>query len=615
MRRFYLILALFTIVLPLVYGHAGVTPVPVGALHATGNQIADSTGQTLLLRGVEISGLNVADPDSHQDASRNIAAMNDITFTTIRQTWNMNAVRLPVASRIWQRDGQDYLDRVARIVKLANNAGLVVVIAEFDDASAGSSNGTGLPGPDVMAFWTAWAAYFKDNPMMIFDVFHAPSASAIPGHVGGKHLPSDWQFWLYGGTATTGQQVVGMQDLVNAIRAAGAPQLIAISALDDGLDFRGLLPQNYVRDSNVIYEVRPYYDHDFTDQDRDANFGFLAEKVPVYAGEWGVNFGQAQPNCLRLRGDIQAATTVLLQTLAYFYAHSISWTAEAFEPSVLIQDFTTYAPTALDRAWNCGSVLNPQPGIGQLLLLWQTGDPLGFGTVEAVSNAAGGPYAPTMAVAPGEIILLYRQQVSPDNAIFTQPDDSGRLPITLADTQVFFDDIPAPILAGSTFGLQVQVPYEVAGKSATVLQVVYRGMIRSNRVTLPVIEAAPEIFRRDFGTTADATNEDGTPNWSGNPASVGSVLSLLITGAGQMAPPGISGKVAQEPCGQPALPVTISVNGIDAEILSAAEAPGKAGMVKVDVRLPGVASTGGSRVVVRVGAQSSQATNVLIWMR
>ena len=80
-------------------------------------------------------------------ASRNIAAMNGTTFTTIRQTWNMNAVRLPVASRIWQRDGQDYLDRVARIVKLANNAGLVVVIAEFDDASTGSSNGTGLPGP------------------------------------------------------------------------------------------------------------------------------------------------------------------------------------------------------------------------------------------------------------------------------------------------------------------------------------------------------------------------------------------------------------------------------------------------------------------------------------
>ena len=93
MRRFHLFLALFTIAVPVVYGHAGVTPVPVGALHARGNQIVDSTGQTLFLRGVEISGLHVPDPDSHPDASRNIAAMNVTTFTNYTPLRNFNTFR------------------------------------------------------------------------------------------------------------------------------------------------------------------------------------------------------------------------------------------------------------------------------------------------------------------------------------------------------------------------------------------------------------------------------------------------------------------------------------------------------------------------------------------
>ena len=160
-----------------------------------------------------------------------------------------------------------------------------------------------------------------------------------------------------------------MQDLVNAIRSAGAQQLIAVSAFADGMDFQGLTSAVYVNDPNVLYEVDLFYDDALTNQDRDTNFGFLASRFPVFAGEWGVSFDGNQPGCQKFPQDPGSASTLLLQPLSDFDSHVISWTAAGFEPSHLIQDFTSYAPTMLDQPWSCGQVSTPEPGIGQTLIL------------------------------------------------------------------------------------------------------------------------------------------------------------------------------------------------------------------------------------------------------
>ena len=83
-------------------------------MHVRGNQITDTIGTNLLLRGAEIPGLNVANPGD--DAQQNVQAMNPMTFGTIRQIWNMNAVRLPVSSWIWEQNGQSYLEMVGGVV-------------------------------------------------------------------------------------------------------------------------------------------------------------------------------------------------------------------------------------------------------------------------------------------------------------------------------------------------------------------------------------------------------------------------------------------------------------------------------------------------------------------
>src|SRR5882724_1157549 len=97
----------------------------------------DSIGQTFLLRGVEMPGLEVANPaQSDLDAVR---AMTPLTFGIVQQRWNMNAVRLPISAAIWKRDGKVYFDRIAAVATSANGKGLVVILAAYGDARSGAT--------------------------------------------------------------------------------------------------------------------------------------------------------------------------------------------------------------------------------------------------------------------------------------------------------------------------------------------------------------------------------------------------------------------------------------------------------------------------------------------
>jgi hypothetical protein len=96
----------------------------------------------------------------------------------------MNAVRLPVGLRLWQRDGTACLDRVGAVVRKANESSLVVILAAVDDSAAR----TGLPGPEFA---------------VIFSLYHEPSAAALPGAAAG------WQIWRRGASFRTAAPLWG----------------------------------------------------------------------------------------------------------------------------------------------------------------------------------------------------------------------------------------------------------------------------------------------------------------------------------------------------------------------------------------------------------------------
>src|SRR5207237_8334360 len=109
-----------------------------------------------------------------------------------------------------------------------------------------------------------------------------------------------------------------------------------------------------------------------------------------------------------------------------------------------------------------------------------TGDPTGFGVIAAdqTANAAGGPTGP---VSPGELINLFGFLFGPQSDRSAVFDLSGSLPHTLAGVQVFFDGESAPVLFAGPYLVTVQVPYSVAGKTQTNVQLFY-GDVPSNTI-------------------------------------------------------------------------------------------------------------------------------------
>src|SRR5450755_1943541 len=91
---------------------------------------------------------------------------------------------------------------------------------------------------------------------------------------------------ISGGMTADGRHVIGIQDLVHIIRAAGAKQpILAMSWKDDHLfeGARGIDEAPLIDDANIVYEASPRLAGTRTDAQRDAHFGFMAKRAPVLA--------------------------------------------------------------------------------------------------------------------------------------------------------------------------------------------------------------------------------------------------------------------------------------------------------------------------------------------
>lgn len=594
MRKVILLAALTVTWSESASGHAPPTRIVDGPLRVRGNTLLDRNGFN-----VELAGANVPEPIAVQ-------ATNNLIFKVIRRRWNMNAVRLAVSVSTWLRDGDAYVSMVARAVKEANDAKLAVVLVARED--------TALPSPAMLQFWVAWAERFKTNDRIIFDVFDKPSPMGIPGTTAAGRDAVQWEFWLKGGTTADGRTVIGMRQLVETIRSAGANQVVAVQAFSGMFGFQGLEPSHWIPDQNVIYEIHPYFDRAMTAAQRESTFGFLADRLHLYAGEWGFPLQENTESCRRIPRDVSSAIGLFWETVGYFAQRRMSWTASSFEAGSLVSNYETFANTKLERLWTCGDRSDSTQGMGELLLLAMTGDLTGFGELvpELIANAATGSVG---AIAPGEIIAIYGVEIGPDPGVQAQLDEAGRLPTSIGGVQVLFDGVPAPIFFVSAFQVNVQVPYSVAAKAVTEVQLVYDGL-PSSKIRLRVVEASPGIFA-DFSREAKALNQDGTLNSASAPALPGSIIVLFATGPGEISPARPEGRRATAPLGVPVLPVSVRIGSVPAEILYAGEAPGLIGLMQLNVRVPGgpVSQRAVTRPIdLSVGPHSS-GSSTTIWVR
>jgi uncharacterized protein (TIGR03437 family) len=222
--------------------------------------------------------------------------------------------------------------------------------------------------------------------------------------------------------------------------------------------------------------------------------------------------------------------------------------------------------------------------------------------LKSVSNAAN--YG-TDAVSPGEIVALFGSDMGPASIVTLQVSN-GTVTNSLAGTKVLFDGVAAPMVYTLKGQVSAVVPYGVAGKTSTQVQVQFGDLV-SNAMTMPVHAATPAIFSLDSTGVGPGAilNQDTFVNSTGNPAARLSVIALYCTGGGVTTPASADGEViggALRLLPQPPA-VTVTIGGVNAPVKYAGAAPGAvAGLTQINVEVPAeLAPSLAWPVIVKIG--------------
>jgi len=256
-----------------------------------GNQLVDSAGRALRLRGVNRSGTEYACAQGWGifDGPSDSASVQAI------RSWRGNVVRVPLNETCWLSingvdpaySGSNYRRAISDFVGLLNRSGLVVIL-ELHWSAADTAKALGqaaMPNRDhTPEFWYQVAAAYKGNNHVVFDLFNEP----FPDN--NSDTPEAWRCWRDGGTCRGMTfQAAGMQELVDTVRSGGATNVIMLGGvqysarLSSWLAYRPTDPLGNLAASWHIYN----FSWCTTQGCWDGDAGPVAQQVPLVLGELG----------------------------------------------------------------------------------------------------------------------------------------------------------------------------------------------------------------------------------------------------------------------------------------------------------------------------------------
>jgi uncharacterized protein (TIGR03437 family) len=223
-------------------------------------------------------------------------------------------------------------------------------------------------------------------------------------------------------------------------------------------------------------------------------------------------------------------------------------------------------------------------------------------------------------VSPGGIYTIFDLPNSPNlgPASFVQNsgfDAYGGLATTLAGVSVTFDGVPAPMFLSFGGQLNLQVPFEVAGKASTKVVVNYFGS-PSAAVTVPVTPVQPGFFTFDGKAVIAFNLSDHTINTAQNPAARGTFVEIYGTGVGKVSYPNATGQGAGVfPSGYTGN-YTYTIGGsASAPAPFGGWTPGSVGLAQWDLQVPANSATGGVPVVVTDASGAVSQPGAIVYVK
>ncbi len=304
-------------------------------LRVDGNKVKDASGNEVWLQGVAIPSMEWS--GGGENILRSVQVAID--------DWNVNVIRLPVKETFWwgtgpyQRDGgAHYRQLVDDVVNLAGAHGVYVVI---------DLHRYRAPEQVHADFWTEVAGIYKDHPAVLFELINEPHDIT-------------WDVWKNGGFVSTekkqtdaltenteklkGFESIGMQAMVDAVRATGAKNIIIAGGLDWAYDLSGVLKGFELEDTTgngIVYSTHVYP----WKSDWQGKFMDVAKKHPIFIGECGA---PAQRMSFIPESRHEDASTWVPDFLGVVQANKYHWTAWSFHPKAspcVLADWD-YTPTA-----------------------------------------------------------------------------------------------------------------------------------------------------------------------------------------------------------------------------------------------------------------------------
>lgn len=218
----------------------------------------------------------------------------------------------------------------------------------------------------------------------------------------------------------------------------------------------------------------------------------------------------------------------------------------------------------------------------------------------------GASFAKGQAVSPGELVSIF----GTDLASSTAQADSVPLSTSLANVNVSFNGVAAPLLYVSPTQINAQMPWDVmpSGITAgTADVVVTRGGVKSAAQMVQVRPSAPGIFSIPPGAGyAIAINADGSvaapagaiSGITTRPAKVGDVVIILATGLGPVDSPIANGAASTDKLRRTTTTPTVLIGGQPAQLLFSGLSPQFTGVNQLNVMVPDV--TAGDKVPVQI---------------
>ncbi len=263
----------------------------------SGNKLVDGSGAHLRLRGANYAGTEYACVQGWGIFS----GPGDDAMVAAMEKWKINAVRVPLNEDCWLGikgvsatwGGKAYRDAIGTWVTTLHKHGIVAILDLHWAAPGTHKAGEQQPMANAdhsIEFWKSVATTFKDDPGVIYDLFNEP-------YLNHAKLSTDaWSCWLSGCTVDGGDgglsgkwQSAGMQQMIDAVRAAGSKQPVMVGGLEWSNDLTGFLTHLPKDPEKQMIAAFHQYQGNACGSDTcwKSTLAAIAAKLPLVTGELG----------------------------------------------------------------------------------------------------------------------------------------------------------------------------------------------------------------------------------------------------------------------------------------------------------------------------------------